>query len=174
MKSRKGSCPYFPGQKEMPSAPSHSDPTVAGPQRYPNQSPSNQDAPAPIDPPQPPARETSTPPGSAPPVNPDTTQSVPPTAATAPQSAACTAAPVREPVRPDPPQSCAGAASAGAPGLAPTQPEAKSRTPEPPTTDNPNSAGPVAALKNFPRSKVFICLNLPALTSPQPTHVLAR
>src|ERR1700677_659959 len=93
MMSRKDSCPYFPAQMERPTAPSRSDPRLAGPQPCPDPHLSHQDAPAPPGQPRPPAPETSTPPESAPPANPDTVQSAPLAAATDREFAACTAEP---------------------------------------------------------------------------------
>src|ERR1019366_1477715 len=91
--------------------------------------PSDQDSPAPICRPRRLPREMWTPPGSAPPVSPDTAQSALPVAATARESVARRAAP-----------------ALARPRLARLEPEgseAKSRITEPATTGKPKSVGPV-------------------------------
>src|SRR5208282_293878 len=120
-----------------------SGPRVAGPQLYPNLRPSNRDSLAPIARPRRLARETSTPPGSAPPANPDTAQSALPTAATARESVARMAAPAL--------------ARPGLARLAPAGSEAWSRITGPTTTGKPNSACPTEALRTLRHVRKCSC-----------------
>src|ERR1019366_8774892 len=149
MTSRTGFCPYFQGRMERPRPPLRSSPRVAGAQLGPKRHPSNRDALAPICRLRRLARETWMPRESAPPANPDTAQSAPPTAATARESVACRAAPPRL------------APELARPGLArldrPTASEARPRTTEPTTTGKPNAACPIEALRTLRHVRKCSC-----------------
>src|SRR5208282_2119551 len=123
---------------EMQSALLRSGPMVVGPQLDPTPRLSNPDGPAPICRPRPLARGMWTLPGSAPPANLDTAQSVLLAAATARESAVRRAAPAR---------SVAGLGCPGRVRPEPTGSAARSRTTESTTRGKPSSACPIHALR---------------------------